>query len=233
VDAREQADSSPGGYPSSIQGCKSRRDKMVCSVMSEVRAWKEADVQFGHVAINAGAVELRKGNFADVLLERLRCAQVPASVIQVEVTETVFLGRGAESVQRTLRTLASEGIRIALDDFGTGFASLSHLARFPVHALKIDRSFVSKLEHSTHDAAIIRAIIKLGRSLGVEIVAEGVESEVQLNFLKKHRCHHGQGYFFARAQPASEVPHLIAVWAQGGPAAFRNLSERRSTRLAA
>lgn len=190
-------------------------DKIISCVISDIRDWQNADVPFGHVAVNAGAAELRKGNFAENLLARMQAADVPVGAIQVEVTETVFLGRGAEGVAKTLRTLASEGIQIVLDDFGTGYASLSHLNQFPVHALKIDRSFVSGLEISPHQAAIVRAIIKLGRSLGIEIVAEGVENEAQLNFLTKHRCHFGQGYLFAKAQPREKVEHFAAQWKQG------------------
>lgn len=208
-------------------------ERIISCVITDIRDWQNADVPFGHVAVNAGAAELRKGNFAENLLAKLHASEIPVSVIQVEVTETVFLGRGAESVAKTLRTLASAGIRIVLDDFGTGYASLSHLNQFPIHALKIDRSFVSKLESAPHQAAIVRAIIKLGRSLGIEIVAEGVENEAQLDFLTKHRCHHGQGYLFARAQPSDKVARLAAQWKQGIGLLANKGSDWRSSRLVA
>ena len=208
-------------------------DKIIDSVIVDLRRWKEADVPFGHVAVNAGAAELRKGDFADNLLERLHRAGIPMTSIQVEVTETVFLGRGAERVEKTLQTLARHGIRIALDDFGTGYASLSHLNQFPVHVLKIDRSFVSKLEHSAHDAAIVRAVINLGRSLGIEIVAEGVENEAQLAFLTKHRCHYGQGYLFAKAQCGSKVPRLASEWSRRPSSLVKGRADGRHARLVA
>lgn len=192
-------------------------DKIVEAVVHDVHIWNEEGVAFRQVAINAGAAELRKEKFADHLLERLQQANVGPSCIQIEVTESVFLGRGAELVEKTLKALACEGIQIALDDFGTGYASLTHLNHFPVHALKIDRSFVGKLERSPHDAAIVRAIVNLGRSLGITIVAEGIENNGQLAFLRKHRCDIGQGYLFARAECASKVPELVKGWSNGHP----------------
>jgi diguanylate cyclase (GGDEF)-like protein len=192
-------------------------DKMIDAVVLDVRQWQADGVEFGHVAVNAGAAELRKGDFADKLLDRLHSAEVSPASIQVEVTESVFLGRGAERVENTLKALAAEGIQIALDDFGTGYASLSHLNQFPVHVLKIDRSFVSKSKHSSHDAAIVRAVVNLGRSLGIKIVAEGVENEAQVDFLRKLRCDYVQGYLFAQAQAASTVSSLVTDWREGHP----------------
>src|SRR4030095_15050467 len=98
---------------------------------------------------------------------------VPASSLQVEVTETVFLGRGADQVERTLRQFHGEGIRIALDDFGTGFASLMHLKQFPVSEVKVDRSFVQGLGREAQDDAIVSAVVGLGRSLGLRTIGEG------------------------------------------------------------
>lgn len=187
-------------------------DRMIDSVIADMRRWTDAGVPFGHVAVNAGGGEFKSRSFADTLLERLHRAQLSPTCLQLEVTETVFIGRGAEHVQDALRTLSAEGIGIALDDFGTGYASLSHLKDFPVNVLKIDRSFVGRLETSDRDAAIVRAVIKLGRSLGIRIVAEGIESQRQADFLKKHRCHSGQGYLFGKAMPASVAESQASTW---------------------
>lgn len=187
-------------------------DRMIQSVIADMRQWTDAGVCFGHVAVNAAAAEFKSCTFAEKLLEGLRRANLPTSCLQLEVTETVFLGRGAEYVVDTLRELSLEGIQIALDDFGTGYASLSHLNKFPVNIIKVDRSFIDNLETSDHDAAIVRAVIKLGRSLGIKIVAEGIETQRQAVFLRKHRCHSGQGYLFGKAVPASTVPSLITTW---------------------
>lgn len=185
-------------------------DRMIELVIADIRRWNDAGIPFGHVAVNAGAAEFKSGTFAEKLLERLKSANLSTSCLQLEVTETVFLGRGAEHVEDALKMLSAEGVQIALDDFGTGYASLSHLNHFPVKVIKIDRSFISKLETSEHDAAIVRAVIRLGRSLDIRIVAEGIETEAQAEFLRKHRCHSGQGYLFGKAAPASTVPSLVA-----------------------
>lgn len=194
-------------------------DRMIETVITDMRRWTDGGICFGHVAINAAAAEFKSGAFADKLLNGLHQANLPTSRLQLEVTETVFLGRGAEHVEDTLRALSKDGIQIALDDFGTGFASLSHLNKFPVNIIKIDRSFIRNLETSDHDAAIVRAVIKLGRSLGIKIVAEGIETQRQVDFLKKHRCHSGQGFLYAKAIDAYLVPTLISTWAKSSLAA--------------
>jgi diguanylate cyclase (GGDEF)-like protein len=187
-------------------------DRIIGYVIADMRRWMDAGICYEHVAVNAAAAEFQNARFADTLLERLRQADLPASRFQLEVTETVFLGRGAEYIEEALKTLSLEGVRIALDDFGTGYASLSHLNKLPVHTIKIDRSFIGKLETSVHDATIVRAIIKLGHSLGIKIVAEGIETKRQAEILQKHRCEFGQGFLFGKAIPAGDVPSLIAQW---------------------
>jgi diguanylate cyclase (GGDEF)-like protein/PAS domain S-box-containing protein len=192
-------------------------DRMVEKVIDDVRRWRETGVNFRHVAINASAAEFRCGDFAERLLERLHSAGVPPSSLQLEVTETVFLGRGAECVERTLKLLSQAGVTIALDDFGTGYASLSHLKQFPVDLLKIDRSFVRDLGQQPDAAAIIRAVINLGHSLEIEIVAEGIETAAQEARLLAQGCDYGQGYLYSPAVPAGEVPTLLARYAVPQP----------------
>jgi EAL domain-containing protein (putative c-di-GMP-specific phosphodiesterase class I) len=184
-------------------------DRMIEGVVADVRAWLDDGIPFGHVAINAAAAEFRTGDFAERLLERLEAARVPPQVIQLEVTETVFLGRGADCVERTLKTLSAAGVTIALDDFGTGYASLSHLKQFPVDLLKIDKSFVRDLCLTPDAAAIIRAVIHLGHSLDVRIVAEGIETRAQAASLLAQGCDFGQGYLYSRAVPAADVPAIL------------------------
>jgi diguanylate cyclase (GGDEF)-like protein/PAS domain S-box-containing protein len=186
-------------------------DRMIEGVIGDVRGWLDRGVPFGNVAINAAAAEFRTGDFAERLLERLEAAGVPPEVIQLEVTETVFLGRGADCVERTLKTLSAAGITIALDDFGTGYASLSHLKQFPVDLLKIDKSFVRDLCLTPDAAAIIRAVIHLGHSLDVRIVAEGIETRAQAASLLAQGCDFGQGYLYSRAVPAADVPAILAA----------------------
>ena len=134
---------------------------------------------------------------------------MPTSCLWVEVTETVFLGRGAEFVERALNMLSAAGVKIALDDFGTGYASLSHLKQFPVDYIKIDRTFVRDLLVDPDDAAIVDAVIKLGRSLGIGIVAEGIETIAQHRMLAELGCTLGQGFLYGKAIPAAKVPALL------------------------
>jgi len=179
-------------------------------VIRDMRRWLDTGVEFGHVAINASATEFRSGTYADELLERLRSEGIPTQHLEVEVTETVFLGRGAEYVEQALRTLHAAGVRIALDDFGTGYASLSHLKQFPVDVIKIDRSFVQDLATSAEDTTILMSILSLGRGLGLTAVAEGIETAAQADFLRVHGCDVGQGYFFAEPGPRGVVAGLVS-----------------------
>jgi len=185
-------------------------DRMIAAVIEDIVRWRDHGIDFGHVAVNAAAAEFRRGDFAERLLERLAEAGIPPACFQLEVTESVFVGRGAEYVERALRVLNAEGIAIALDDFGTGFASLSHLKQFPVDIVKIDRSFVRGLEDDPGDAAIVDAVTGLGRRLGKTIVAEGIESPHQHALLQALGCDQGQGYYYGRPAPAGQVPALCA-----------------------
>jgi diguanylate cyclase (GGDEF)-like protein/PAS domain S-box-containing protein len=185
-------------------------DRMIKLIIADLAEWEEAGLNYGHVAVNAAAAELRRSNFPETLLGRLGEAQIPANKVQIEVTESVFLGRGAECIEVALRLLSASGVAVALDDFGTGYASLSHLKQFPVNAIKIDRSFVRDLQADPDDAAIVRALIGLGRSLGINVIAEGVETQQQAAYLRKHGCDYAQGFLFGVPVPACEVPRMLA-----------------------
>lgn len=186
-------------------------ERMFRLVLAQMRGWLDAGHDFGHVAVNASAAEFLRDNFAERVLGQLREAGVPPQYLELEVTESVLLGHQADRADHILRTLSNAGVRIALDDFGTGFASLSHLQRFPVDTIKIDRSFVRDLEHSTYGGAIIRAVISLGRSLGMTVVAEGIETEAQVRFLVDHQCDTGQGFFFGRPADAADAEALLTA----------------------
>jgi EAL domain-containing protein (putative c-di-GMP-specific phosphodiesterase class I) len=128
----------------------------------------------------------------------------------IEVTESVFLGRGAVGVADALDKLNELGVEIALDDFGTGFASLSHIKSFPIDRLKIDRSFVCDMENNEDNLSIVGAIIQLGRSLGISITAEGVETEGQLNLLRWLGCDCIQGYLFSKPLEPEQIPDFLS-----------------------
>jgi EAL domain-containing protein (putative c-di-GMP-specific phosphodiesterase class I) len=187
-------------------------ERMRSCVLNDMRGWLDAGLTIGRIAINASAAEFRRGDYAERVLEELRRTGVPAQCLEVEVTESVFLGSSTQLVERALRTLSTEGVTIALDDFGTGYASLSHLKRFPVNTLKIDRTFVGGLESDAGDAAIVKAVVSLGHNLGIEIVAEGVETAFQASLLQRMSCDLVQGYHFGRPMPAGGVQSFIASW---------------------
>jgi diguanylate cyclase (GGDEF)-like protein/PAS domain S-box-containing protein len=177
--------------------------RMIQMVIRDLHVWRKKGIHVDHVAINASAAEFRGDDYAEVLLELMAEAAIPVSAIQLEVTETVFLGRGAESVLRALEKLSEAGMQLALDDFGTGYASLSHLKQFPVNIIKIDRSFVKDMETNRNDAAIIDAVIGLGKSLGLLVIAEGVETSAQHLSLQTLGCEQAQGFLYGKAQPGS------------------------------
>lgn len=184
-------------------------DRMVDGVVRDISAWRAAGVPFGHVAINAALAELRCSDFAERLLVKLESAGIPPECIQIEVTESVLLGRAIDQVERTFDQLAKIGIRLALDDFGTGFASLTHLKRFPIAIIKIDQSFVRDLQVDEENDAIVDALIGLGRALKIDVIAEGIETWAQHDFLAALGCGVGQGFLFGSAVPAARIADFL------------------------
>lgn len=152
----------------------------------------------GRIAINVAAAQLRRGGFARTVLDRLAARGLPPEAIEIELTENVLLDRAGQRIAEELTALNQAGIVVALDDFGTGYASLSHLKRFPVSRLKIDRSFVKDIGTGSDEGIIARTIISLAHNLRMEVVAEGVETASQAQFLAGHGCDVAQGYLFGR-----------------------------------
>jgi EAL domain-containing protein (putative c-di-GMP-specific phosphodiesterase class I) len=129
-------------------------------------------------------------------------------MLELEITESAAM-QNAQATTATLRSLKAIGVSIAIDDFGTGYSSLSYLKRFPIDSLKIDRSFVTELPGNQDDASIAQAVITMGHALRLKIVAEGVETQAQLDFLAANFCDEMQGYFFARPLPADACTQLM------------------------
>jgi diguanylate cyclase (GGDEF)-like protein len=178
-------------------------------VFKDIQNWQKSGVVFGRVSINASPAEFLRDDYAEKFLARAAECQIEARFLEVEVTEHVFVERGAEYVARALRSLSEAGVRLSLDDFGTGYSSLSHLRDFPVDVVKIDRSFIAKMMDEPEIASIVTAVIDLSASLSLEVVAEGVETLDQEALLREKRCDTGQGYFFGRAVVGDEVPTLL------------------------
>lgn len=178
-------------------------------IVQEVRGWLDAGVDFGRVSINASPAEFLRDDYAEQLLSVLARRKVSPEFIEVEVTEHAFLGRGPEYVARALEMLKKHGTSIALDDFGTGCSSLSHLRDFPVDVVKIDMSFVQQMVDNREIASIVTAVVRLADSLGIDTVAEGVETPAQRDLLRAMGCKIAQGHLFSPAVSAEEVSELF------------------------
>ncbi|HYF59863.1 MAG TPA: EAL domain-containing protein [Burkholderiaceae bacterium] len=173
------------------------------------RAWRDAGLAMPPIAVNVSAGQFGTELFAVVIPELLRTYDVPASALEVEITETVMMRQLEESESRAIDALRAQGLALLLDDFGTGYSSLSYLQRFPLDGLKIDRSFVAQLPEGRNARAVVEAILSLARSLGLVSIAEGVEDAQQADWLREAGCAELQGFLFARPMPAAEVTALL------------------------
>jgi len=178
--------------------------------LADLAAWKADGLPTVPVAVNVSAVQLRDSGLVTRLREALEQHGLPASALDLELTESVLMGEHAGAVGFLTR-LADAGFRIAIDDFGTGYSSLSYLKRFPVHKLKIDQSFVRHINEDRNDTILVSAIINLGHSLGMEVVAEGVETEDQLAHLSEVGVDVVQGYLLGRPMPVEEMRALMST----------------------
>ena len=165
-----------------------------------------------NLSVNVSAAEFRQRDLPQRLARVLRQTGMPPAQLELELTETVLIKHLSETLP-VLRAIKAMGVRLAIDDFGTGYSSLAYLEHLPVDALKIDQSFVARLGVEQTTAPVVRAIVELGRSLGMEVIAEGVETEAQMNFLAGIGCGFGQGYYFRGAVPAAEFGELLRAGA--------------------
>jgi EAL domain-containing protein (putative c-di-GMP-specific phosphodiesterase class I) len=170
------------------------------------------------VAVNLSPVQFRNRGLVTTVTQALAAARLPARRLEVEITEAVLL-QDDEAVVTMLHRLRALGVRVAMDDFGTGYSSLSYLRSFPFDKIKIDRSFINDLDRNRDSAVIIKAIASLGSSLGIETTAEGIETEEQLEIVRRAGCTEMQGYLASRPVPAAEVPDLIARFRREAAAA--------------
>ncbi len=184
-------------------------ERMLDRIIDDMRSWDEAGLAMATVALNIANAEFLNPRFADSVIAVLDAAGIAPQRLEVEVTENVFLGHGAQAVAAALRRFREAGIQVSLDDFGTGYASLTHLDQFPLNWVKLDQSFVSRVGKSARAEAILEGTIRLTHNLGLGIVAEGIETREQLAFLAAAGCELGQGYLFARPMAATRVPHFI------------------------
>jgi EAL domain-containing protein (putative c-di-GMP-specific phosphodiesterase class I) len=173
----------------------------------QLAAWHQMGIDIPRVAVNLSVQQLESADLPGIVAEALRDYGLTASELELEVTESMIMNQ-ADKVIGILNALSDMGIKLAVDDFGTGYSSLSYLKHLPVKRLKIDQSFVREITSDPNDQAIARAIIALGHSMDMDVLAEGVETEAQAEFLRAENCDVLQGYLFSKPLPADEIAQL-------------------------
>ena len=177
---------------------------VIRAALRERRRWLEQGLNSSRVVVNLSARQFAQKNLVATIGRMLHEVELGPEHLGVEITESLIMDRPQDAV-RTLRALSDMGIQVSVDDFGTGYSSLSYLKRFPLDKIKIDRSFINDIATDQDDAAIVTAIIAMAHSLGATVVAEGVETEAQLNLLRAQGCDEFQGYYFSRPVPGNEL----------------------------
>ncbi len=171
--------------------------------------WQEEGLGAIRIGVNISAKQFHLKNFPTQVKRALRDAALDARLLDLEITEGTLVEE-VETTIETMKLLHAMGIKLSIDDFGTGYSSLSYLKRFPLHTLKIDQSFVRDINADSDSASIARSIIALGRSMRLNVIAEGIETQEHLDFMKRHGCDEGQGFFFSRPLP----PNALYAWWQ-------------------
>lgn len=198
----------------------------------QARAWQLQGLPPLRVAVNLSPSQFRQGDIGSIIRDALDQAGLEARFLEVELTESAVMSDPEESIS-ILEKLSEMGVLVSVDDFGTGYSSMSYLRRFPIDKLKVDRSFISEVMSRPEDASIVRAIVSLAHSLKLKVVAEGVESMEQLEFLKTLGCDQYQGYHYSPALPASQFEELIAAKRHEDPKLSESDAGRTHSKLAA
>ncbi|WP_434578296.1 EAL domain-containing protein [Pseudomonas sp. Z5-35] len=175
--------------------------------------WQAEGMRPLYLSVNVSAIDFRQRGFVDGIARTLKETGLDPTQLELEITESVLM-QNIDTTVATLKAIKQLGVRLAIDDFGTGYSSLSYLQKFPVDVLKIDQSFVGDLSIDSNDAKLVSTIISLGRSLHLHIIAEGVETREQLEFLKRHQCEEAQGYYFSKAVEPQAFSQWMAEWEQ-------------------
>jgi EAL domain-containing protein (putative c-di-GMP-specific phosphodiesterase class I) len=160
------------------------------------------------VAVNVSAAEFQSADFLSGVRAVLIATGVEPHNLELELTESVLM-HNAESAVGTLGKLKAMGVKLSIDDFGTGYSSFTYLRRFPTDAVKIHQSFVQEITEDLADATIVSGMISIGKSLNQRVIAEGIETRAQLNFLQRHGCAEGQGYYLSRPVVAQQLAKLL------------------------
>jgi diguanylate cyclase (GGDEF)-like protein len=175
------------------------------------------------VAVNISAVQFTDGNLLPMVTKALKDTQIDPEMLELEITESAVMHDPAEVI-RSLHQLSQHGMKLAIDDFGTGYSSLAYLKKFPVDTLKIDKAFITDLSSDNDDVAIVEAVLGLGKHFNMKVVAEGIEDEAQLDFLKSQGCDIAQGYFISKPLSADQYTEWLQRWPYGVQGAASNES---------
>ncbi|MGC2518185.1 MAG: PAS domain S-box protein [Burkholderiales bacterium] len=175
---------------------------------AQLKAWQDAGLRAPAIAVNLSARQFQQQNLDATVRRILQETGVDSRLLELEITESLLMN-DPEGAARTLRSLKGSGVTLAVDDFGTGYSSLGYLKRFPLDTLKIDRTFIRDISTNADDATLTLAIINLAHNLRLNVVAEGVETEAQLDFLALHACDQMQGFYFSRPVPADECARML------------------------
>jgi EAL domain-containing protein (putative c-di-GMP-specific phosphodiesterase class I) len=175
---------------------------------TQVCAWTKAGLPLVHMAVNISAIEFKDPKFLESVFAILKETGMDPNFLELELTESVLM-KGAEETEATLKILRAHGVRLAIDDFGTGYSSLSYLRKFSIDSLKIDRSFIRQITTNPEETTIVSAMIGMGKSLKLCVVAEGVETHEELAFLRAHHCDEAQGYYFSRPVRPQQFAKLL------------------------
>jgi len=183
-------------------------DWVLAQACRQAAVWRAAGLKPGSIAVNMASPNFAQKDFVTKVAATLARERLESGAIEIELTESILM-QDAEAARITLQALKTHGLKLSIDDFGTGYSSLAYLKRFPIDTLKIDRAFVRDVIQNPEDASITSAIIALGASLGLSVVAEGVETEAQAAFLQKKGCDFMQGYLFSRPVVADEITAML------------------------
>lgn len=175
---------------------------------TQIKTWQEQGLVVVPVAVNVSAMQFRQERFPDLIRQVLRETGLDPRYLELELTESLLLSN-ADVMFKVLQELKEMGLKLAIDDFGTGYSSLSYLRQFPVTKLKIDRSFIRDVAVNPDDAAIATAIISMSKGLNLKVIAEGVEDEAQLSFLRNQACDEYQGYYFSRPLNVQDIARKL------------------------
>lgn len=186
-------------------------DQMLNQIAANMRSWLDRGLNIRHVGINLSTADFYRTDLERRLSEAFEAVGVPLDHLVLEVTETVFLDGPDDKVGGVLERLRKKGVVVALDDFGTGFASLTHLVRFPVDIIKIDRSFIDRMLLDRPSRLVVELLLDLSRKLEMRVVAEGIETQAQAEWLAELGCQYGQGYFFGRPIDAAATTRFIVA----------------------